>query len=205
MSDPDHIEKGAHSTRFRAHSPDGTAHDPANCAHVVRLFARRWTVPVLAQLHREGGSRFVSLAYRLGASEGAVRTALDDLIEGGLVMPNPGYGHPLRPEYILTPRGVRAAACSARLEGALDTLGLRPLVRRKWTLPVLWAVGEGPARFTAVSRALSGATDRVVAGSLRELCDTRLLVRRIHDDFPPTSLYLPTRRGRCIAPILAEI
>ncbi|MBX3387235.1 MAG: helix-turn-helix transcriptional regulator [Phycisphaeraceae bacterium] len=173
--------------------------------HVARLFARRWTVPVLAQLHREGGSRFVSLAYRLSASEGAVRAALDDLIEGGLIMPNPGYGHPLRPEYVLTPRGVRAGVCCARLEGALESLGLRSLVLRKWTMPVMWAVGEGPARFTAVSRALSGATDRVVAGSLRELCDARLLARRVHDDFPPTSLYVPTREGRSIAPILAEM
>lgn len=177
----------------------------AQAARLARLFHRRWTVPVLAQLEREGGSRFVTLAFRLGASEGAVRSALGDLIESGLVAPNPGYGHPLRPEYVLTSRGERIGARCRRLDDALDQLALRAEALRKWTMPVLWAVGEGPARFTAVARALGGATDRVVAGALKDLCNASLLDRRIEEGFPPTSLYVPTPSARLVTPILAEL
>ncbi len=69
---------------------------------LVALFHNRWSVPILAELHRQRGSRFVTLARTLGMSRESLRRTLAALIESGLVGRNPGYGHPLRPEYVLS-------------------------------------------------------------------------------------------------------
>ncbi|MGH2451320.1 MAG: winged helix-turn-helix transcriptional regulator, partial [Candidatus Limnocylindria bacterium] len=72
---------------------------------ISALFHHRWAAPVLAELDRSRGSRFVTLSNRLALSRESLRRTLTALIDAGLVMKNPGYGHPLRPEYILTERG----------------------------------------------------------------------------------------------------
>ena len=91
---------------------------------LVALFHNRWSVPILAELHRQRGSRFVTLARTLGMSRESLRRTLAALIESGLVGRNPGYGHPLRPEYVLTTRGDRIASRSRPLVGLLRDRGL---------------------------------------------------------------------------------
>ena len=49
----------------------------------------------LAELHRSRGSRVVTLSNRLGLGRESLRRTLNALIDAGLVMKNPGYGHPL--------------------------------------------------------------------------------------------------------------
>ena len=61
---------------------------------------------MLAELERQRGARFVALANRLGVSRDSLTRTLGALIDAGFVARNPGHGHPLRPEYILTKRGV---------------------------------------------------------------------------------------------------
>jgi len=63
---------------------------------ITRLFHHRWAAPILAELHRSKGSRFVTLSNRLGLGRESLRRTLSALIDAGLVMKNPGYGHPLR-------------------------------------------------------------------------------------------------------------
>ena len=87
------------------------------------IFHHRWSVPVLALLAEERGARLVRLSRALGASPGACRATLDALIELGLVTPNPGYGHPLRPEYILTPAGESLTEPAAAFERTARRLG----------------------------------------------------------------------------------
>ena len=48
------------------------------------LFHHRWSIPVLAQLHRSSGSRFVTLAKGLGVSRESLRQTLGALVEAGL-------------------------------------------------------------------------------------------------------------------------
>ncbi|MCP6652244.1 hypothetical protein NL518_29540, partial [Klebsiella pneumoniae] len=72
--------------------------------HLPDLFHRRWMLPVLAELQRSRGCKFVTLVHRTGASRKAINDTIAALIRLGLVMHNPGYGHPLRPEYLLTTR-----------------------------------------------------------------------------------------------------
>src|ERR1044072_7833719 len=100
---------------------------------LIALFHHRWSAPVLAELLRQKGSRFAALAGILGVGSDSLRRALDSLLALGLVARNPGYGHPLRPEYVLTKRGEDVARrCAELLSATQDELLLR-----KWSLPVV--------------------------------------------------------------------
>lgn len=183
---------------------------------LIALFHRRWGMPILAELERSGGAKFVTLVHRVGragdgsggggggggASEGAVRQALDDLIARGWVRRNPGYGHPLRPEYILTRAGGRIAPVCVRLEDALDSVGARAVALRKWSMPVLDAVADGPRRFRQIAEHLTGITDRALAIALKDLSSSDLIERQEAD---PTAIYRGTPRGLVLAPVLAEL
>ena len=106
---------------------------------LIAIFHHRWSAPVLAELLRQRGSRFAALSGTLGVGRESLRRTLDSLLALGLVARNPGYGHPLRPEYVLTRRGEDAARrCAAMLAAADDDV-----VLRKWSLPVLAALDAG--------------------------------------------------------------
>ncbi len=168
----------------------------------MALFRRRWACPVLAALHRAQGAKFVTLVNRLESNQGAIRQTLDTLIELEWVRRNPGYGHPLRPEYILTARGERLAPACDRLDGALAALGVRSVALRKWSMPVLYVVGEGPTRFSQIPRVLRDATDRAVSLTLKELSGAAMVARTLVEGPPPGSVYGATRRGVELLPIL---
>jgi DNA-binding HxlR family transcriptional regulator len=168
-------------------------------AHALRvLLDHRWSIAVLAELDRTSGSRFVPLTHRVGAGKQSLRRSLDALIDAGLVMPNPGYGHPSRPEYVLTANGRRIApACRAVLR-ALEEEGAEDIGLRRWTLPVLTALGGG-RRFSELKAMLPNVTGRALAATLKELAEAGLVERTVHDAFPPHTSYRSTARGRVIA------
>jgi DNA-binding HxlR family transcriptional regulator len=169
------------------------------------LFHRRWAVPVLAELHRSRGAKFVTLTTRLDASPGAVRAALDHLQDLGWVGPNPGYGHPLRPEYILTPDGKRIAEPCDALDRALVGLDLRPVGLRKWSMPTLDVLRAGSARFGEIRGALAGITDRALSMALGDLLASQLAARSLVDGAPPSARYGPTGRATRLCAILADL
>jgi DNA-binding HxlR family transcriptional regulator len=161
---------------------------------IPALLHHRWAVPTLAELGRSGGSRFVPLVHALGASREGLRRTLDSLIDAGLVMRNPGYGHPLRPEYGLTKRGRKVAPHCARLVDALRRAGLEDVGLRKWSVAVLLALGR--ERRFAELRTLLGATPRALTLALKELVRVGLVERRVHNGFPPSTSYRVTQSGR---------
>jgi DNA-binding HxlR family transcriptional regulator len=156
------------------------------------LLQRQWELPVLAELARHEGSRFVPLANAVGADRQSVRRALDTLIDDGLVMPNPGYGHPARPEYVLTDAGRRLAPTCLAVVEALGRKRAEDVGRRRWTLPVLVALGSG-RRFSEVRSELP-VTSRALALTLKELMRAGLVERTVHESFPPTTTYRTTAR-----------
>jgi DNA-binding HxlR family transcriptional regulator len=172
---------------------------------LMALFRRRWGCPVLAELHRTQGAKFVTLVNRLGSNPGAMRQTLDELLELGWICRNPGYGHPLRPEYLLTRRGERLAPACARLDALFLSLEVRDVALRRWSMPVLYVVGEGPTRFTQVLRALKGVTDRSVSLSLKDLSGAVLVARTLIEGPPPGSVYGATPTGATLLPILDKI
>jgi DNA-binding HxlR family transcriptional regulator len=172
---------------------------------LTALFRRRWACQVIAELHRTEGAKFVTLVSQLGSSPGAMRQTLDELLDLGWIRRNPGYGHPLRPEYLLTKSGERVAPACARLDDTFESLAVREVAVRKWSMPVLYVVGEGPTRFVEVTRALPGVTDRAVSLSLKGLSSVTMIERRLVTGPPPGCLYAATPRGEEILPILDQV
>ncbi len=172
---------------------------------IVALCHHRWAVPVLAQLHADAGARLVTLVQRLGASRGALRQTLDALVRSGWIRRNPGHGHPLRPEYVLTPAGRRIAPICARFMDAIRALGLEEVALRKWSVPVLCVLGGRQARFSDLRDRLPDATDRALTLALRKLQAARLIDRRVLGGRPPGVAYSPTRDARRLLPIITGL
>ncbi|MFG0307103.1 MAG: winged helix-turn-helix transcriptional regulator [Phycisphaerales bacterium JB040] len=158
-------------------------------ARLARLTHRRWAIPVLAELASTRGCKLVWLERHVGAGKGPAKDALSLLMELGLAAPNPGYGHPLRPEYLPTPEGAGAGEQARSLLRAMGGLEDVEPVLRKWSLPVLLALAEGAERFREIKSLLPGATDRALAGALRELEESGLVERTIEDARPPRPRY----------------
>jgi len=168
-----------------------------NPENLIELFHHRWSVPVLAQLHREGGgAKFITLINRLGVSRDALSRTLGALIDQGLVSRNPGYGHPMRPEYVLTVRGGRLAPLCDRVFVALQRLGAEDAGLRKWSLLVVAVVAGGCRRFSQIRAALPGITARALALALKDLQSAGFLERVVYDDYPPRVEYRPAWPAR---------
>ncbi len=177
---------------------------PSPAQRLAALFHRRWAVPILAELQRDSGAKFVTLAYRLSASQTVVRQTLDELIQRGMVRRNSGYGHPLRPEYLLTRYGERLAPECMTLHDALRKRELCDVGFKKWSMPALFAIGDGARRFVDVVGALE-ASDRAVALTLKDLSEVALVRRAVVESFPPGSAYSPTRAGAALLPTLERL
>jgi DNA-binding HxlR family transcriptional regulator len=163
----------------------------------------RWSLPILSELSGTGGSRFVPLANKLGLSRDALRQTLDALIEVGLVMRNPGTGHPTRPEYVLTEHGRRVAPLCAGVLQELRRHGIEDGVLRKWSMPIIAALGA-ERRYGELRRAV-GATPRALTLALKDLVGLGLVERRVHDGFPPSTTYRLTPESRALRRQVARL
>lgn len=172
---------------------------------LVALFHNRWAVPVLAELHRQRGSRFVTLARTLGLSRESLRRTLGALIDAGFVGRNPGYGHPLRPEYVLTSAGDPLAAACRPLVETLRRRNLEEVALKKWSMPVVLALAEEAKRFSELRETLEGISPRALALALKDLEAAGLVDRRVTDDYPPATVYRLTSGGRPLVRLLAQI
>ncbi|MGH3104622.1 MAG: winged helix-turn-helix transcriptional regulator [Gaiellaceae bacterium] len=174
---------------------------------LVGLFHHRWSAPILAELHRGAGSRFVTLANRLGLSRESLSRTLTALIQQGLIARNPGYGHPLRPEYILTDAGAQLGPPCREMVEALDRLGLEHVGLKKWSMPTLFALASRrrSQRFSELQAALPGITGRALAFALKDLVAAGLVERTVTEDYPPATVYRITERARPLRPILRRL
>lgn len=158
---------------------------------LIGLFHHRWAPPALALLATREGARFVELQRRLDVGRDSLRRALDGLLELGLAQRNPGYGHPLRPEYLVTAEGRDAGAACARVLAAASD---QDLLLRKWSVPTLAQLAEA-RRFSEVRAALPGVTSRALALALKDLEDGGLVRREVLHTRPPSTLYRLTAAG----------
>lgn len=181
---------------------------------LLRLLDSKWALPVLAELlsgsmgltaRQGGGARGATLQHRLGLAPATLSRTIETLLREGLVTRNPGYGHPLRPDYILTPDGMNVAEACLLLFRTLGASRLEPSSMRKWTIPALLALLEGRTRFTELREALPCVTPRALGQALRQLEDARLIVRRVTDSYPPRVEYGLLRRGERTADAAAHL
>jgi DNA-binding HxlR family transcriptional regulator len=163
-------------------------------AELIDLFHHRWATPAPALLDERGGARFVELQRKLGVTRESLRRALDALVDLGYVRRNESYGHPLRPEYLITDEGRAASQLAARVASSSS----RDTLLRKWSVPVLASLDE-PRRFSELRVALPGITPRALALALRDLEDARLVRRDVLPTRPPSTIYRTTRRAATVA------
>jgi DNA-binding HxlR family transcriptional regulator len=162
---------------------------PDRTTRLSRLFHNRWSVPIIAELYLQSGSKFVTLVQRLSISRDSLRRTLRNLQAQGIVMKNPGYGHPLRPEYILTSQGKVLGPQCAQLVQTLSDFHALDLGLNKWSMPLLFLMGRGPQRFSDLKAALPAITSRALTLALKALQSARLVARTVTDDYPPATSY----------------
>lgn len=166
---------------------------------LIDLAHHRWNIPVVAELHHRSGAKFITIANALGVSRSSLSASLNGLIELGLVRRNPGYGHPMRPEYLLTESGAAIGDRCLRLAQLLDRRDEADVGYRKWTLPLVAAIGEGVERFSEVRIALGDrATPRAIAMGLKSMLSAEWAQRLLVDDYPPRAGYALTSKGRSV-------
>lgn len=168
-------------------------------ADLRTLTAGRWLVPLLAYVEAAGGARFAEMLAKLGLSRSALAAGLWTLQQAGWLRRNPGHGHPLRPEYVLTEAGAQIAAFAGRVMAERERLGLEPGQLFRWSLPILVRLRGEPARFSALRAALPPVTPRALSLTLKQMLSTNLVDRTLADEFPPIAIYGLTGRGERLA------
>jgi len=128
---------------------------------------------------------------------------MDHLIAIGMLERNPGYGHPLRPEFRLTRIGISAAKLACQINNVSKKED-QDLLRRSWTLPVLASL-HTPRHFTEIKRNLPPITDRALSQSLKSM-EARNWVCRGIDEIsrPPRSLYTAVNTGGILSQVTAS-
>lgn len=169
---------------------------------LVKITSRAWSLSILGHLSEGVPGRQAPLLAATGANRTAFGKSIDHLIEIGLLERNPGHGHPLRPEYRLTPFGSevgKAARTVLEMGGGEESASV---LRKSWSVPVL-AVCRTPRYFGEVKAALSPITDRALSLSLKQLDARGWLERDIDPDArPPRARYLSVEAGARIGQIV---
>jgi len=177
---------------------------PPSPAETLRaLSAQRWAMPVMALLSREGGARFAVIANRFALSHHSLTRCLTHLRGCGWVIPNPGHGHPLRPEYLLSDAGRPVGALCERIMAARARLGLAETKVPRWGLPLVAGLEPEWSRFGEVQARLAPVTPRALSQALQAMIGHDVVRRRLEDRFPPVALYGLTGRGQDLAGAIA--
>lgn len=168
-------------------------------APAIRLFHYRWSVPIVAYLHREGPRRFADMARALPASRDTLTDTLTRLEQSGVVTHEAGVA---RPRYRLTSIGDQVgAACVAAVAeiGGTDVL---PIALKKWPMLVAVAVGRGASRYNEMKAQLPGITARALALALKDLQAAGMVHREVSHGYPPAATYSLTEKGLRFLPVL---
>lgn len=169
-------------------------------ASFVNITSKAWALPILSSLHAGVAGRQAPLLAATGANRTAFAQSMDHLIKHGLMERNPGYGHPLRPEFRLTPLGIEAAAIADKVQRA-SSEDDQSLLRKSWTLPVLTSL-HAPSHFNDIKRNLQTITDRALSQSLKSMEMKDWVERRVDETArPPRSIYRAINTGEMISQI----
>ena len=78
-------------------------------------------------------------------------------------------------------------------------------VEGKWKLLILFSLSEKPKRFKQISREVTGITDKTLSKELKSLEENQLILRNVHNTFPPTVEYSITAHGLSLEKVLDEL
>jgi DNA-binding HxlR family transcriptional regulator len=79
------------------------------------------------------------------------------------------------------------------------------LLGKKWTAYIVWALMDGPRRFTELLDAAPGLRDRVLSQRLKELAAAGIVTRTQYPEVPPRVEYKLTDLGRQLRPVIEEM
>lgn len=169
-----------------------------------KLFKYRWDIKLLAKLYVDHGSRVVIMHRHFGISRGILKSSLKRLMDADLIMENPGHGHPMRAEYILTAKGqLIAPFCLAVLEEGRKRK-VDNIFESKWSCPIIIATGEQKKRFNELKRDLNPVTSKALSTNLKSLSEIKCLKSEIFYSNPPSFIYSLDRNSRGIFKIYKE-
>jgi DNA-binding HxlR family transcriptional regulator len=80
--------------------------------------------------------------------------------------------------------------------------GCFELLGKKWTAFIVWALLDGPKRFTELAEAAPGLQDRVLSHRLKELMVAGIVTRSEYPEMPARVEYALTDRGRGLRPVI---
>lgn len=162
---------------------------------IVKVTSRAWSLDILASMHSGVPGRQAPLLSSTGANRTAFGNSLTHLVDLGLLVRNPGHGHPLRPEYRLTSKGAEISKIAGNILAIVPSDTEFAALRRTWTVPVL-AVIHTPRRFTEIKSDLLSITDRALSKSLVQLQELEWLRREIDiSGRPPRPTYQAANIG----------
>jgi DNA-binding HxlR family transcriptional regulator len=75
----------------------------------------------------------------------------------------------------------------------------------KWTVLVVWSLGDGPKRFNELRKALGSISQRMLTLTLRALERDGLVIRTVFPTIPPRVEYELTKLGRSLLVPVSEL
>ena len=72
----------------------------------------------------------------------------------------------------------------------------------RWKVLILYALANGPRRFSALKRELASCTQKMLVQQLREMEADEIVRRKVFPQVPPKVEYSLTPRGRTLKPII---
>jgi DNA-binding HxlR family transcriptional regulator len=154
---------------------------------LVKLCSRTWALTSLRLIAQGTSARVSPLAAAAGCGRTAMSASVAHLIELGLLEKNPGYGHPMRPEFRLTAAGEAVAAWAADLYSMVDGEHDRSILRGKWSLPLLSCLPQ-QTRYSELRRELAPVSDRALSNCLGQLTERNWVARVVSTDTSPPSV-----------------
>ena len=97
----------------------------------------------------------------------------------------------------MTARGDVMSGC--RIREILERVG------DKWSLQVIFHLGDGPHRFTALKRSIDGVSQRMLTVTLRGLERDGIVTRTMYPVIPPRVEYALTPRGQGLRPVVEAL
>lgn len=171
--------------------------------HLI-LYHHRWAIPIIAQIHKNNGAKYIFLHKSLQISKAVLSDTLPILIEAGYIQKNPGYGHPLRPEYIISPSGKLIANQCLDLYESLKKEGLESLISSKWCLPLILVIAKDRKRFSEIKEDIKTLTSRSLSYTLKKLENEKIVIRTVIPDHPPVTYYRLAQNMISILPKLLQ-
>ena len=142
-----------------------------------------------------GSAVIVESAVAAGSSVSAESAVAGPAVAGESIM----HGWPVMPETSVVPGGSAMPGGSAVPSAA--KCRIREILGRigdKWSLFIIFQLGDGPQRFTALKRAVDGISQRMLTVTLRGLERDGIVSRTMYPVMPPRVDYALTPLGHTL-------